>query len=250
MTGRKTVLISGASTGIGAAVARLAAKAGWDVAIGYRSGKAEAETVRADCEALGARAVTLAADLATDGGAAQLFEGFDDAFPRLDAFVNNAGRVAVAQRLDEFAPARLHEMFNTNLIGPFLAAGEAVRRMSSRYGKSGGVIVNISSAAARLGGANAYIDYAASKGAVDVLTKGLSDEVAAEGIRVVGIRPGLIETPIHGKMGDAGRVQRLVSSVPMQRSGSAEEVAEAVLWLMSPQSSYVTGTTLDVSGGR
>lgn len=250
MSTRKVVLVSGGSSGIGAAVARLSAKVGWDVAIGYRSSEAEAKAVQADCEAFGARAVILKADLADPSGPAELFAAFDAAFGRLDAFVNNAGRVAAAQRLEDYSAERLSQMFDCNLIAPFLCAGAAVKRMSTRHGHQGGVIVNISSAAARLGGGGAYIDYAASKAAIDALTKGLSDEVSAEGIRVCGIRPGLIETPIHAKMDDPDRLARLVPMVPMQRTGSAEEVAEAVIWLMSESASYVTGTTLDVSGGR
>ena len=251
MTGaRKTLLVTGGSTGIGAAVARLAAKQGYDVAIGWRGDAAGAEAVHADCVAAGVNAVTLRADLSQPNGPAALFAGFDAAFPRLDAFVNNAGVVDVAARVEDYDEARLRRMFDTNLTGPFLCAGAAVRRMSTRHGHAGGVIVNISSAAARLGGAGNYVDYAASKAGIDLLTKGLADEVAAEGIRVCGLRPGIIETDIHAKGGQPDRARLMAPNVPMRRSGTAGEVAEAVMWLISEGASYVTGATLDVSGGR
>jgi NAD(P)-dependent dehydrogenase (short-subunit alcohol dehydrogenase family) len=250
MPDRKTLLVTGASAGIGAAVARLAAGRGYDLALGYRSDLKGAEAIADEAEALGARVVLLGADLSDPAGIRHLFASLDAAFPRLDGLVNNAGVVDQPQRIDHFTPERLRRMFDTNLMGPFLIAGEAVRRMSAKNGGPGGVIVNISSAAARLGSANQYADYAAAKAGVDILTKALSDEVAAEGIRVAGIRPGLILTDIHAKGGEPGRAERLAHLVPMQRPGTAEEVAEAVLWLLSDAASYVTGTTLDVSGGR
>jgi glucose 1-dehydrogenase len=250
MTDRKTLLVTGASAGIGAAAARLAARDGWDVAIGYRSDQQGAsETARA-VEALGGRAVLLQADLATPEGVERLYAQFDAAFPRLDGLVNNAGVVDVPARVEDYGAERLRRMFDTNLMGPFLVAGQAVRRMSTRHGGRGGAIVNVSSAAARLGSGGQYVDYAASKAGVDVLTKGLADEVGAEGIRVTGIRPGLILTEIHAKGGQPGRAERLAHLVPMQRPGTAEEVAETILWLLSDAASYVTGTTIDVSGGR
>ena len=247
---RKTAIVTGASSGIGAAAARVAARDGYDVAVGYhRDRSGAADTARA-VEALGGRAVLLQADLSNPADIDRFFEEFDAAFGQLDALVNNAGVVDIAARVDQMDHARLRRMFDTNLIGPILVAGHAVRRMSTAQGGAGGVIVNISSAAARLGSPNLYVDYAASKAGIDIFTKGLSYEVAAEGIRVTGIRPGLIETPIHAKGGAPERAQTLAGSVPMKRTGSADEVAEAILWLMSDKASYVTGTTIDVTGGR
>lgn len=247
---RKTVIVTGASTGIGAATARLAAKDGYDVAIGYRSDQQRASEVAKDVEAAGGRAVLIQADLSDPAEIDRFFAEFDANFDQLDAVVNNAGVVDIAARVDQMDAVRLRRMLDTNLMGPLLIAGQAVRRMSTAHGGKGGVIVNISSAAARLGSANLYVDYAAAKAGIDILTKGLSDEVATEGIRVTGIRPGLIETPIHGKGGDPERANRLAGMVPMKRTGSAGEVAEAILWLLSDKASYVTGTTLDVTGGR
>ena len=247
---RKTVIVTGASTGIGAATARLAAKDGYDVAIGYRSDQQKASEVAKDVEAAGGRAVLIQADLSDPAEIDRFFAEFDANFDQLDAVVNNAGVVDIAARVDQMDAVRLRRMLDTNLMGPLLIAGQAVRRMSTAHGGKGGVIVNISSAAARLGSANLYVDYAAAKAGIDILTKGLSDEVATEGIRVTGIRPGLIETPIHGKGGDPERANRLAGMVPMKRTGSAGEVAEAILWLLSDKASYVTGTTLDVTGGR
>lgn len=247
---RKTLIVTGASTGIGAAAARLAARNGYDVAIGYRTDQKGASEVARDVEAAGGRAVLIQADLSDPDQIERFFAEFDAHFDHLDGLVNNAGVVDVAARVDQMSPDRLRRMLDTNLMGPILVAGQAVRRMSTAKGGNGGAIVNISSAAARLGAGALYVDYAAAKAGIDILTKGLSDEVAAEGIRVAGIRPGLIETPIHGKGGDPDRAQRLAGMVPMKRTGSAEEVAEAILWLLSDKASYVTGTTLDVSGGR
>lgn len=247
---RKTLIVTGASTGIGAACARLGAKAGYDVAIGYRSDQKSASEVAADVEAAGGRAHLIQADLSDPEQIDRFFADFDLAFDRLDGLVNNAGIVDVAARVDELDHARLRRMMDTNLIGPMLMAGHAVRRMSTRHGGGGGAIVNLSSAAARMGGAGQYVDYAATKAAIDIFTKGLSDEVATEGIRVTAVRPGIIETPIHGKGGEPDRSERMADVVPMKRAGSADEVAEAILWLLSDQASYVTGTMLDVSGGR
>ncbi|MCR8725342.1 SDR family oxidoreductase [Frigidibacter sp. ROC022] len=246
---RKTLLITGASTGIGAACARLAAPT-HDLALGFRSDTAAATEVADQARAAGARVELLQADLSIPGEVERMFAEFDAAFPRLDGLVNNAGIVDQAARLDEIDPLRLRRMVDTNLIGPLLVAGQAVRRMSTRYGHAGGVIVNISSVAARLGGPGQYVDYAATKGALDTMTRGLADEVARESIRVCGIRPGIIETPIHGKGGQPDRAARMAALVPMQRAGTASEVAEAVLWLLSDAASYVTGATLDVTGGR
>ncbi len=247
---RKTALITGASTGIGAASARLLAKNGYDIAVAYRTDMDGAEAVAKDVRTAGGKAVLFRADVGEAGEIERMFSEFDSVFPRLDALVNNAGIVAPATRVEDMTPERLHTMFAVNVIGAFLVARGAVRRMSTKHGGKGGAIVNMSSAAARLAAPNLYVDYAASKAAIDTLTTGLALEVAAEGIRVNAIRPGLIETAIHAKGGDAGRAQRLASTVPMQRTGSAEEVAEAVLWLLSDAASYVTGAHLDVSGGR
>lgn len=250
MTVRRVMLVTGGSSGIGAATVRMAARAGYDVALAYARDRAGAAGVVAEAEAAGVRAVALGADLAAPGGPDRLFEAFDAAFGQLDVLVNNAGAAGAALRVDEMDRARIEATLALNVTAPFLCAGMAVHRMSTRYGGDGGVIVNVSSAAARIGGANTYVDYAASKAAIDILTKGLSDEVAAEGIRVAGVRPGIIETPFHERAGDAGRVARLAGAVPLQRPGSAAEVAAAILWLASDAASYVTGTTLDVTGGR
>lgn len=247
---RKNVLITGASAGIGAACARLLARNGYDIAIAYRSDKEGAEAVASDVRAAGAKAVLFRADVGDAGEIERMFSEFDSVFPRLDALINNAGIVAPAARVEEMDAARLHDIFNVNVIGAFLVARHAVNRMSTKSGGAGGAIVNMSSAAARLAAPNSYVDYAASKAAIDILTKGLAIEVAGDGIRVNAIRPGLIETAIHAKGGDPDRALRLAPSVPMQRIGSAEEVAEAALWLLSDAASYVTGTHLDVSGGR
>ncbi len=247
---RPAVLVTGASTGIGAATAKLCARNGYAVGIGYRSDRAAAEAVAAEVEAAGARAVLLQGDLGQPEEVEKVLTEWDSAFDRMDALVNNAGIVAPAARIDEMDAARIQQMLAINVTGAFLVAGGAVRRMSTRHGGKGGSIVNMSSMAAKIYSPGIWVDYAASKAAVDVLTKGLALEVAAEGVRVNAIRPGLIETPIHGKGGDAGRAQRLASQVPMQRTGEPEEVAEAVLWLLSDRASYVTGTIVDVSGGR
>jgi len=247
---RKIALITGASAGIGAATALAAAKAGYDLALAYGRDRAGAEACAEACRAAGARAEILQADMADPDGPEQLFAAFDAVFDRLDALVNNAGVVDVAARVDEMTPARLARMFQINSIAPMLCAGAAVKRMSTRHGGVGGTIVNVSSVAARTGSANEYVDYAASKAAVDTFSKGLSNEVAREGIRVVALRPGLIYTEIHAKGGEPGRADRLADQVPMGRVGKPEEIADAILWLMSDAASYITGTTLDVSGGR
>lgn len=246
----KVVLITGASSGIGAATARLAARAGWNVAIHYGTSRDAATALAREITETGVKAQVFQADMADPAQIERLFSEVADAFGRLDALVNNAGIVAESLRLDQMPADRIAHVFQVNTVGALFAAGQAVRRMSTRYGHQGGVIVNISSAAARLGSADTYIDYAASKGAIDTMTKGLADEVAREGIRVVSIRPGIIDTPIHAKGGIPDRADKLAANVPMGRAGSADEVAEAILWLMSDKASYVTGTILDVSGGR
>lgn len=245
---RKTLLITGASAGIGAATARLAARRGYDLALNYRSDHDGAEAVARDCRAAGATVVLCQGDVADPDAIQSIFAQVDSAFGKLDALVNNAGVVDRPARVTDLTHARLRRMFDINVIGAMLVAKEAVLRMQA-HGQ-GGAIVNVSSAAARLGSANQYVDYAASKAAIDIFTKGLSDEVAADGIRVNALRPGLIETGIHAKGGQPDRAQRLAPMVPMQRTGSAEEVADGILFLLSDQAAYVTGTTLDVTGGR
>lgn len=248
---RNTAIVTGGSRGIGAATARLLASRGWDVAISYISDADAAATVVAGCEALGAGARAVQADLASEDDVVRLFATVDRELGPLHALVNNAGIVGEAkERVDQFTRARIERMLTVNVTGPFLCAREAVRRMSSRFGGAGGVIVNVSSAAARLGGPNEYVDYAASKGAIDTMTVGLAKEVAEEGIRVNAVRPGLIRTTIHASGGQPDRVERLASMIPVQRAGEPDEVAFAIAWLCSDEASYVTGALLDVSGGR
>ena len=244
----KILLITGASAGIGAATARLAARQGYDVVVNYNSDSAGAEAVAADVRAAGQKALLIQADVSDPDQIDAMFAAIDAGFGRLDALVNNAGVVDQTAKVTEMTHARLRRMFDINVIGAMLVAKEAVLRMQSQG--DCGAIVNISSAAARLGSGRQYVDYAMSKAAIDLFTKGLSDEVAADGIRVTAIRPGLIETEIHAKGGEPGRAQRLAHMVPMKREGSAEEVADAILYLLSDQASYITGTCLDVSGGR
>ena len=243
---RPICLITGASAGIGAATATLAAQRGYDVVINYNSDRAGADRVAAQAEAAGARTLVVQADVADPAQIARLYAEVDTFGPP-DALVNNAGIVGQTARVTDLTFDRMRQMFDINVIGAILVAKEAVLRMEKR---GAGVIVNTTSAAGRLGSANTYVDYAASKAAMDIFTKGLSDEVAGSGIRVMGVAPGLIETDIHAKGGDPDRAQRLASGVPMQRTGSAIEVAQAILWLMSEDASYVTGSTLNVTGGR
>jgi NAD(P)-dependent dehydrogenase (short-subunit alcohol dehydrogenase family) len=246
----RVVLITGGGRGIGAACALQAAQQGYAVAISYRDNKATAGGIVRSIEKIGGRAIAVRADVASEKDILAMFETVDRELGTLDALVNNAGIVAPARRVDQFDLARLEKMFTTNVIGSFLCAREAVRRMSTRHGGKGGSIVNLSSGASRLGAPGQYVDYAASKGAIDTMTLGLAKEVAAEGIRVNAVRPGLIYTDIHASGGEPGRVDRLKDMVPMQRGGTPDEVAAAVLWLMSTESSYTTGSILDVTGGR
>jgi len=246
----KVMLITGASRGIGAATARLAGNRGYDVAVNYASNRAAADAVVADIRKGGRKALAIPADVGSPAEIARLFKTVDAEFGRLDAFFNNAGILGPASRFVDIAPDRLQRIVAVNLTGAFIAAQEAVRRMSTRLGGKGGVIVNMSSLAAKLGGSNEATDYAASKGAIDTLTVGLAKEVAAEGIRVNAIRPGLIDTDIHAAMGIPDRVERFKGTIPMQRGGRPEEVAEVILWLCSDQSSYCTGVVVDIAGGR
>jgi len=244
------VLVTGGSRGIGAAIAVMAAQRGYDVAFSYQSNAKAAEAVAETIRATGRRALAMQADVSVEADVLRLFNAVDQQMGRLDALVNNAGMLEKQTRLDQMDVGRWNRVLGANVIGTFLCAKEAVLRMSTKHGGKGGTIVNISSAASRLGSPNEFIDYAAAKGAVDSMTIGLAKEVATEGIRVNAIRPGLIYTDIHASAGEPGRVDRAKAGVPMQRGGTADEVAEAALWLMSAQSSYVTGTMLDVAGGR
>jgi NAD(P)-dependent dehydrogenase (short-subunit alcohol dehydrogenase family) len=244
------VFITGGGRGIGAACALLAAGQGYAVCINYLRDEGAAVAVVTAIERAGGSALALQGDVSREADVARMFGLIDERFGRLDALVNNAGILEPQMRVEQMDAARLGRIFATNVTGSFLCAREAVRRMSTRHGGSGGAIVNVSSRAAVLGSAGEYVDYAASKAAIDALTIGLSKEVAAEGIRVNGVRPGLIDTEIHASGGEPGRVDRLQGSVPMGRGGAPEEVAQAIMWLLSPQASYTTGSFIDVSGGR
>jgi NAD(P)-dependent dehydrogenase (short-subunit alcohol dehydrogenase family) len=246
----QVLLVTGASRGIGAATALLAARAGWSVAVNYTANAAAAEDVAGQIRAAGGKAITVKADVANEDEVLAMFETVDARLGRLTGLVNSAGVVDVAARVDAMSVARLKRMFDINVIGSIVCAREAVRRMSTRHGGSGGSIVNLSSAASRLGAPGQYVDYAAAKGAIDSFTIGLAKEVAAEGIRVNAVRPGLIDTEIHASGGIPDRVAQLAHLVPMQRGGSAEEVAESIVWLLSPAASYTTMSLLEVSGGR
>ncbi len=246
----KSIIITGASRGIGRAIALKAAAEGYAVCVNYATNAGAADEVVRKIEAAGGLALAVQADVSREEDILHLFAVVDGAMPPLGALVNNAGIVDAAARLDEMDRARLERMFSTNITGPFLCAREAVRRLSTRHRGNGGAIINISSVAARLASPSEYVDYAASKAAVDTMTKGLAVEVAAEGVRVNCVRPGLIRTEIHASGGQPDRIERVEKVVPIRRAGEVEEVADVVLWLLSPQASYVTGALIDVAGGR
>lgn len=245
-----SLLVTGGSRGIGAAVCRLAGARGYRVAVNYVSDEQAAESVVADIEAAGGEAFAVAGDVGREADILAIFGEVDRRFGRLDALVNNAGVVDRMARVDEISLDRLERMFRINVTGSFLCAREAVRRMSTRHGGQGGAIVNLSSAAARLGSPGWYVDYAASKAAIETMTKGLALEVAAEKIRFNAVRPGIIDTEIHASGGEPDRVAQVRDGLPMKREGTADEVARGILWLLSDEASYTTGTVLDITGGR
>ena len=247
---QKTILITGGSRGIGAATALLAARAGYAVGVNFTTNAAAADAVVQQIRAAGGQAVALQADVAVESQVVAMFGAMDAAFSRLDGLVNNAGVVDQTSRVDAMTGERLQRMFAVNVLGSFMCAREAIKRMSTRYGHAGGAIVNVSSAAARIGSPGQYVDYAAAKGAIDTFTLGLAKEVAAEGIRVNAVRPGIIETDIHASGGLPDRARDVAPQVPMQRAGTADEVAQSIMWLLGDQSAYTTGALLDVAGGR
>ncbi|HUZ67494.1 MAG TPA: SDR family oxidoreductase [Beijerinckiaceae bacterium] len=246
----KVVLITGASRGIGRAAAICCGSKGWSVGVNYLQNAAAAQSAAAAVETAGGRALPIRADVSIEADVVSMFEQMTRAFGRIDGFVNNAGAIETASRLADMSEARLRRVFTINVLGAFLCAREAVRLMSTSRGGRGGSIVNISSAGSRLGGAGEYVDYAASKGAVDSMTIGMSKELGPEGIRVNAIRPGLIDTYIHASTGNPTRAHDLGPSTPLGRAGTAQEVGAAIVWLLSDESSYVSGAILDVAGGR
>ena len=247
---KPVLLVTGGSRGIGAATARLAAQAGWAVAVNYTQNSQAADEVVRAIRAEGGHAISVQADVGDEAQIMAMFAQVDAKLGRLSGLVNNAGIVDLPSRVDQMSWARLERMMRINVLGSMVCAREAVRRMSTLHGGQGGAIVNLSSAAAKLGSPNQYVDYAASKGAIDTLTLGLAKEVAAEGIRVNGVRPGIIDTDIHASGGLPDRVKELAPQLPMRRAGTSEEVAQAIVWLLSDASSYTTGSCIEVTGGR
>jgi len=247
---KPVLLVTGGSRGIGAATARLAAQAGWAVAVNYTQNSQAADEVVRAIRADGGQAISVQADVGDEAQIMAMFAQVDAKLGRLSGLVNNAGIVDLPARVHEMSWARLERMMRINVLGSMVCAREAVRRMSTLHGGQGGAIVNLSSAAAKLGSPNQYVDYAASKGAIDTLTLGLAKEVAAEGIRVNGVRPGIIDTDIHASGGLPDRVKELAPQLPMRRAGTSEEVAQAIVWLLSDASSYTTGSCIEVTGGR
>lgn len=247
---KKVLLITGASRGIGAETARLAVQAGYALCINYRNNESEANELVEYAQAQGQTAIAVGADVSVESEVMAMYQTIDQQLGRLSALVNNAGILETQSAFEHFSVARLQRVFNTNVIGSFLCAREAIKRMSTDHGGKGGAIVNLSSRASVIGAPNEYIDYAASKGAIDTMTIGLASEVGKQGIRVNAVRPGLIYTDIHADGGEAGRVDRLKSKIPLQRGGLPIEVARAIMWLLSDQASYTTGGFIEVSGGR
>lgn len=244
------MVVTGGGRGIGAATARLAAQRGYQVCVNYLTDRSAAEAVVQDIRDDGGTAIAVAGDVASEKDVLHLFHECDRSLGRLTALVNNAGIVATRSRVDAIDEARLQRMFTVNVVGAFLCAREAIRRMSTKHGGKGGAIVNVSSGAARLGSPGEWVDYAASKGAIDTMTLGLSKELAEDGIRVNCVRPGFVNTGIHAGAGEPNRIDRFRDSIPMKRGGEPEEVARAILWLLSEEASYSTGAILDVTGGR
>ena len=246
----KVLLITGSSAGIGASVATIAANSGYSICINYKNNQHKAEELKERLSQSGSRVITVKADVSSESDVLRLFATIDSKLGVISHLVNNAGIISPIKTFEETTLANLTEIFSTNVFGSFLCAREAVKRMSTRNGGEGGVIVNLSSVASKLGSPNEFIDYAASKGAIDTFTIGLSKEVAEYGIRVNAVRPGLIQTEMHAHAGDANRPEKLKNYIPIKRAGSPEEVANTIMWLLSDSASYVTGALLDVSGGR
>ena len=246
----KVLIVTGGSRGIGAATARIAGRSGYAVCVNFLKNKAAAKQIVDKINADGGQAIAVGADISKEEEVLELFSTVDDRLGKISALVNNAGILESQMRIEDMDSKRLNRVFLTNITGSILCAREAVKRMSIKNGGNGGTIVNLSSAAARLGSPGEYIDYAASKGAIDTFTRGLAQEVAEDGIRVNAVRPGVIETDIHASGGEPGRVERIKDTIPLKRGGKPEEVARAIMWLLSSESSYTTGSLLEVSGGR
>lgn len=250
MTEQRVAVVTGASRGIGAATAHLLGKQGYSVCVNYRSNETAANSVVDELESSGVAAIAVQADISNEDEAVRLFQTVDRELGKLTALVNNAAVVAPQAPVEEMDAQRVDRIMRNNVTGAFVCCREAIKRMSTRHGGHGGAIVNVSSVAARTGSPGEYVDYAASKGAIDTLTRGLSLELAADGIRVNSVRPGFIYTELHADGGDPGRVDRLAASIPMRRGGTADEVAQSIVWLLSDAASYVTGTFIDIAGGR